>query len=190
VITADLALTRLIEGNRRFASGAMNHPHQDTERRSAVEKGQQPFAAVICCSDSRVPAEILFDLGIGDLFVIRLAGNIVTDEVIASVEYAAAHLHVPLVVVLGHTGCGAIKAALADTGKPEGHIPSLVSVIKPSIAASVSRDADSVARVHAMSMADKLRKSMPLLKPLVDSRALVIASARYDLHTGIVEMAP
>ena len=190
--SAGEAVKRLTEGNRRFVDGRMEHPRCTAARRASVVKAQEPFAAILCCSDSRVPPEIIFDAGIGDLFVVRLAGNVPDDCALASLEYAVAHLHVSLVVVLGHTGCGAIQAALADSVKTfvktsvktEGYFPYIVKAIKPAIAAAGKNDTDAVARIHAIKAAEQLRKLKPVLHKLVMAGQLQIIAALYDLKTG------
>ena len=112
VVSWEEALHRLQEGNKRFATGQSAHPHQSSERREQMLAGQHPFAAVLCCSDSRVPPELLFDQGMGDLFVVRVAGNVVDDGVLGSISYSVNHLKIPLVLVLGHEDCGAVTATL------------------------------------------------------------------------------
>src|SRR5262245_20646613 len=128
----DASLTLLKEGNSRFATGKSQHPHHDAERRSStVAQGQEPFATVLGCSDSREPVELIFDRGVGDLFVVRVAGNIVGTSELASLEYGIGHLHPPVLVVMGHTRCGAVTAAVK--GEPlHGHVQRLVDKIKPA----------------------------------------------------------
>ncbi|HUV35805.1 MAG TPA: carbonic anhydrase, partial [Patescibacteria group bacterium] len=128
----DEAFEALMAGNGRYVAGAPVHPRQTAARRAETAGGQHPFAVVITCADSRVPPEILFDQGIGDLFVIRVAGNITGNAVVGSVEYAAEHLGVPLVVVLGHTHCGAVNAAIVGDGTP-GRIAHIVGRIAPAV---------------------------------------------------------
>ena len=111
-ISADDALAQLVEGNRRFVSGEVARPHQSAARRAELAKGQAPVAIVLTCSDSRVAPELYFDQGLGDLFVIRNAGNVLDDHVLGSIEYAVEHLHVPLLIVIGHEKCGAVSAAV------------------------------------------------------------------------------
>ena len=120
-VTGDQALQRLVEGNQRSVAGAWTHPHQSLERRAGLTKGQAPFAVILACADSRVSPEVLFDQGLGDLFVIRVAGNVIDNLGLGSLEYAAEHLHTPLIVVLGHTQCGAVQAAVAGSHAPRPH---------------------------------------------------------------------
>ena len=126
------ALKRLIDGNNRYVSSKMAHPNQTENRRKEVIKGQKPFAVIVGCSDSRIPPEIIFDQGIGDLFVIRVAGNIVDDVALGSVEYAVDHLGTKLVIVLGHGNCGAVTATVQG-GEAHGHIGSIVRTIAPAV---------------------------------------------------------
>jgi len=128
-LTADQALQRLIEGNRRYVAGAATHPDQTTQRRAELAKGQFAFAIVLTCSDSRVVPELFLDQGLGDLFVVRNAGNILDDHVIGSMDYAVEHLHVPLVLVVGHEKCGAVSAAVAG-GEAPCHIRSVVAALE------------------------------------------------------------
>jgi carbonic anhydrase len=136
-VTPQEALARLKEGNQRFASGQSRHAHESATLRHQLESGQHPFAIVLGCSDSRVPLELIFDQGFGDLFVIRIAGNIVTDDVIGSIEYARIHLNTQLLVILGHEGCGAVTAALEAkkhvSSDPHG-IQTIIKAIEPAIA--------------------------------------------------------
>lgn len=189
-LTAAEALARLLEGNRRFAAAKTLHPHQDATRRSEVLAGQNPFAVILTCSDSRVPPEILFDQGIGDLFVIRTAGNVVDKVGLGSIEYAVAHLGVRLVVVLGHQHCGAVKAACAD-GEAEGHIASIVKIIQTSVEKARESEAvedlpAAVVDLNARHVADRLRENEPVLQPLAAAGQVSIIAARYDLDTGNV----
>jgi carbonic anhydrase len=183
------ALHKLIEGNQRFASGKSIHPSQTAERRTEISKGQYPFAIILGCSDSRASPEVIFDQGLGDLFVIRVAGNVTDDHAIASIEYAAEHLHVPLVVVLGHEKCGAVKATL-DGGHAAGHIPSLIRSIQPAVEATKGNSGDpldNAVQTNAILAAAQLQATEPILSELVKSARLKIIPARYDLDTGKVE---
>ncbi len=141
MVSKEKALELLIEGNQRFASGNPAYPNQGAERRLEGLNGQSPFAVIIGCADSRIPPEILMDQGIGDLFVIRVAGNIIDDAILGSVEYAVAHLGSPLVMVLGHNLCGAVQAAI-DGGEAPGHIGALVEAIQPAVDAIKADEAD------------------------------------------------
>ncbi len=130
--SADQALKNLTDGNARFVSGTATHPHQDQKRLAETVSAQHPFAIVVGCSDSRVPPEVIFDQGIGDIFVVRTAGEVMDNATLGSIEYGVEHLGAPLVVVLGHDSCGAVKAAV-EGGEAEGQIAYLVEAIKPAV---------------------------------------------------------
>lgn len=174
-------------GNRRFAKAMAAHPDQSEGLRMALSSGQHPFAVVLTCSDSRVAPEILFDQGLGDLFVIRVAGNIVDDAVIGSIEYATAHLQVPLVFVLGHQKCGAVQAALGE--EPEAHIKTLATAIRPAVAKARALEGDVLdnsVRENARLVATQLTSSRPILADRIDSKKLIVAAGYYELSSGIV----
>lgn len=183
------AVARLQEGNKRFADGKNVHPNQGAARRSEVFEAQAPFAAILGCSDSRVPLEVIFDQGIGDLFVIRVAGNVADDIVSASIEYAAEHLHVPLVVVLGHQNCGAVQAAVKG-GHVPGHIPSLLDALQPAVEKGKAQSGDDLVdqavRANIRLTADAIRDS-GLLSKMVKDGELEVVGAYYSLETGRVE---
>ncbi len=189
-LTGDEALTKLLEGNVRYVEQQRLNPNQTDERRDSLIGGQSPYAIVLGCSDSRVPPEIIFDQGLGDLFVIRVAGNVVDDIVLASIEYAAEHLHTPLLMVLGHTNCGAVGAALQDD-ELDGHLPSIAQAIEEAVEKAQDEDGDTLdmtIRAHARITAGHLRGSEPILKGLVDEGKLKVVAAYYDLDTGVVEI--
>ena len=189
-LTGDEALTKLLEGNVRYVEQQRLNPNQTDERRDSLIGGQSPYAIVLGCSDSRVPPEIIFDQGLGDLFVIRVAGNVVDDIVLASIEYAAEHLHTPLLMVLGHTNCGAVGAALQDD-ELDGHLPSIAQAIEEAVESSRDEEGDTLdmtIRAHARITAGHLRGSEPILKGLVDEGKLKVVAAYYDLDTGVVEI--
>ncbi len=179
----------LLRGNERFASGAPAHPRRDAARRRETAPGQQPFAAVLSCSDSRVPPEILFDQGIGDLFVVRTAGGVLDAAAIGSLEYAVDHLRVPLVVVLGHTRCGAVEAAIAGECAL-GCIGDLVEALRPAVERAATDGDRSMNAVRECVRASKARLEGcgPILAPRVAAGALAVVGAVYDVATGIVEM--
>jgi carbonic anhydrase len=191
---ADTALAILMEGNRRYVASLPERPSQTPEHRVAVARAQHPFAAILGCADSRVPAEIVFDQGIGDLFVVRVAGNVVDDAVLGSIEFAVAELRVPLVLVLGHGRCGAVKAtidAVAEGGELPGRLPILVRAIQPAIERVTGRLGDlldNAVRANIELIADHLRATEPILAPSVRAEELKIVGARYDLDTGKVEI--
>ncbi len=180
----------LISGNKRFAEGNPTHPNQSIARRQEMAKGQNPRAAVLACADSRVSPEIVFDQGLGDLFVVRVAGNVVNDPILGSLEYAVEHLGTRLIVVLGHQRCGAVAAACAG-GEAPGHIGSLVQALAPAvdkISASEEGRVDWVAKENVRMMAKSLRSCGPILEKWVRQGKLEVAGAFYDLDTGAVEI--
>lgn len=193
-VEGESALERLVAGNARYVANRAQYPGHSTERREQVAEGQHPFAAVLCCSDSRVPPEILFDQGLGDLFVTRVAGNVVDDEMIGSLEYAVEHLGVRLIMVLGHERCGAVRAALEATlagVEMEGHLEHLVKAIEPAIeeAQLAYGDAwEAVAAANIERQVTALRHSQPILAELVEAGEVEVVGARYDLDSGWVTL--
>jgi carbonic anhydrase len=188
-VDPDAALKKLAAGNQRFVAGKPQHPDESAARRKELVEGQKPFAVVLGCSDSRVAPELIFDQGLGDLFIVRDAGNVADDVVLASIEYAVEHLGVQLVVVLGHAKCGAVTAAVAG-GEAEGHLPVLVKAIAPSVAATQAKPGDKVQNCivdNAARTARQLRESQPVLSHAVHAGKLKVAAAVYDLATGKVE---
>jgi len=194
------ALERLREGNRRFVSGVRSLETLTSQtRRGDFVAGQKPFAVILGCSDSRVPVELVFDQGLGDLFVIRVAGNIVAASQIGSVEFAAAQFGTPLVVVLGHTRCGAVQATLDELQRPSDnqsrHLRSIVDRIRPAVegllATDLGRDHDNLARqavrANVRVAANFLRHGSPILEELIESNKLLVVGAEYALETGEVE---
>jgi carbonic anhydrase len=181
------AISKLKEGNGRYAGGNLQHPGQTTERRAELAKSQHPFATIVGCADSRVPPEIVFDQGLGDLFVVRVAGNVIDDHGLGSIEYAVDHLGVRLIVVLGHQSCGAVQAAketIAAKGKAPAHIQSLVTAIRPAVEATVHDDLEATVKANVKDVVRALRSSMPVLKPKVDSGDVRVIGAFYNLDTG------
>lgn len=179
-------LQMLLNGNGRFAEGQMQHERQDGERRQVLLAGQNPVAAILCCSDSRVPPELIFDQGLGDLFVVRTAGNVVDDVSLGSLEYAVEHLHVALLVVLGHSCCGAVTAT-AQGGAVTGHIAMVVERLLPAVQCAhgdVARAVDENIR----STVAMLRMNEPILAEQVQVGHLQIVGARYDLEDGRVRL--
>ncbi len=179
-------LEELLEGNRRFAEETRVHPHGSAARRMEVSGGQHPVAVILTCSDSRVPPEILFDQGLGDLFVVRTAGNVVDDSVLGSIEYAVAHLGVRLIVVLGHTSCGAIGAALAKA-EAEGHIGFVTKALQAAVSDVKHLDGDIndlASRRNVELTVAALKSSEPILAPLEGE--LEIVGWYYDLDSGRV----
>ena len=182
-------LKALIEGNRRFAAGTSRHPRQDPGRRVEVSAGQRPTAAIVACSDSRVPPEIVFDQGLGDLFVVRTAGNLIDALGLASLEYAAGHLEVPLIVVMGHSRCGAVGAAAEAVG-PAGRLSAIVSALGPSIekaAGAPGNRVDAAAWENVKSTVAMLESCEGVLSSRVERGDLRIVGMFYDIERGTVE---
>ncbi|HET8769710.1 MAG TPA: carbonic anhydrase [Gemmatimonadaceae bacterium] len=200
MIRAKEALERLREGNRRFVAGIQSRETLASEaRRTKVAIEQEPFAVILGCSDSRVPLEIIFDQGLGDLFVIRVAGNIVAPSQVGSVEFAAAYARTRLVVVLGHSNCGAILATLDQLGRPSDaqspNLRSIVDRVRPSVEPLLSTELakDRKALVHEAVRsnirvsANHLRHGSALLEQLAQTDGLVVVGAEYSLETGMVD---
>jgi carbonic anhydrase len=210
------AISKLKEGNSRFTTGNMQHPKESTDdraymaknsyenagmislgmtseqaakRRAELTKSQHPFAIILSCSDSRVPPEIVFDEGLGDLFIVRVAGNVLNDEGLGSIEYGVDVLGARLIVVLGHQSCGAVDAAMktvAAKGKAPGHIQSLVTAIKPVVESTPKGDLDTMIKANVKHVVDALRSSTPILKARVDSGDVQVIGGYYTLDTGAV----
>jgi len=175
-------------GNQRFVSGNVKHPHQQIEYRESLAAGQHPSAVVLTCSDSRVSPELIFDQGLGDLFVIRTAGNVVDAIGVGSIEYAVEHLHTGLVVVMGHEKCGAVTATL-EGGDAQGGIKAIVDQIRTHLAEENVTTTDNVTLgvdANVKAVVRQLSTSEPVLKEKV-ANGLKIVGARYNLATGIVE---
>jgi carbonic anhydrase len=199
MISAREALERLREGNHRFVLEAGGAEQNSETRRRSLTGGQEPFAIILGCSDSRVPAEIVFDQGLGDLFVIRVAGNIVAPSQIGSVEFAAARFSTRLVVVLGHSSCGAILATLEQLGRKaeeqSWNLHSIVDRVRPSVEAlmgtSLANDHDALVkhavRANIRMSANQLRHGSEILEQLIEKEGLLVVGAEYSLDTGIVE---
>lgn len=190
--TADPAqsLERLRLGNARFAANRPETSRSLAARRKELAGGQAPFAVVLGCADSRTAPELVFDQGLGDLFVLRVAGNGVQEETLGSIEYAVGHLGTRLIVVLGHERCGAVKAAreaVAGTGSHAGHLHAIVEGLRPAVEATVGEDAEATGRLHVRNTVAALKESEPVLKALVDQGKLRVVGARYDLDSGLVE---
>ncbi len=200
MIAAPEALERLREGNRRFESDVRSHEALPSRsRRQELATGQEPFAIILGCSDSRVPAEIVFDQGLGDLFVIRVAGNIVSPSQVGSVEFAAERFGTRLVVVLGHSSCGAILATLEEIGRPSEAqsrgLHSIVSRVRPSVeqllATDLGNDPEELVRqavrANIRASADHLRHGSEILVQLIQNDGLLVVGAEYSLETGVVD---
>jgi carbonic anhydrase len=197
-VSPDIALARLEAGNARFVAGRAEHPRQNPQRRLAVAGSQHPFATILTCSDSRLAPEVIFDQGLGDLFVARVAGNIVDDEILASIEYSVIHLGATLVMVLGHDRCGAVKAtidALDGLGSDDDRdtkIGSLAALIAPAVKAvpaSAPDKLDAAITLNAENSAAAISAQSPPLKARALAGKIEIVAARYNLTDGRVTLA-
>jgi len=186
-LSPEAALTELMDGNKRFTAGRLTHHEQDLVilRQHNIDK-QEPFAAVLSCADSRVPVELLFDQSIGHIFVTRVAGNVVTPEIIASLEYGATVLGTKVILVMGHAGCGAVKATIQ--GKP---VPGQISALFPHIQPAVDQagpNLEAATKANARIQAALLREASPVISGLVKEAKLKVVSGYYDLDTGAVTL--
>ena len=181
--SAELSLEKLLHGNELYKSGAQNPAYLDERiRMKTAEEGQTPFAAVVCCADSRVPVEHVFSVGVGELFVIRNAGNVMSRSALASVEYAVAHLHVPMVLVLGHRGCGAVAAALSGHEEP-GALGELVAQVRANI--GTAKTAEEAELANLQSSVAALQESA-CIRQAIEAGKLTVAGAIYDIASGEV----
>ena len=193
--TPDDALAELLAGNERFVSGARVHPHQDAEHRATLVQAQSPFAVVFGCSDSRLAAEIIFDRGLGDLFVVRTAGHVYGAEVLASIEYGVTVLGAPLVVVLGHDSCGAIRAthdALTGAAEPGPGLRAIVHRITPIIRSAERQgvtDLDDISAAHVRHTVARLPEEAPALAEAVRAKECAVVGMTYRLRDGRVVLA-
>jgi len=184
------AIQKLIEGNKRFINLKLIHPNQNSSRCAEVLQGQKPFAVIVGCSDSRIPPEIIFDQGIGDLFIIRTAGNIVDDIAIGSIEYAVDHLGVQLVVVMGHGKCGAVTATVQG-GEARGCISCILNNITPAVEKAKKQSGDLInnaIRNNIDIVVKKLASSKPILSESIDKGKLKIIGAYYNIESRAVEI--
>jgi carbonic anhydrase len=194
-VSADDALKMLMDGNARYVASKAEHPRQSPERREEVATGQHPFAIILGCSDSRVGPEVVFDRGLGDLFVIRVAGNTLDqDSALGTIEYGLEELGAPLVMVLGHERCGAVKATLdlaESGGSLPGHIGALVDPIKPAlddIKGQPGDALDNLVRANVVRVTEQLKNSEPIVAEFFHDGRVKIVGALYDLETGQVEV--
>ena len=200
MISAREALERLREGNRRFTANASGaDAYLSASRRAELVQSQEPHAIILGCSDSRVPAEIVFDQGLGDLFVIRVAGNIVAPSQVGSVEFAAARYCTRLVVVLGHSQCGAILATIEELGRPgtgqSRNMRAIVDRVRPSVEGLLEGDlrldhdtlVRKAVRANIRTSANHLRHGSAVLEQLIQDEGLLVVGAEYSLETGVVE---
>jgi len=205
-ISPDEALRKLLEGNRRYIENKLtNGSRSDTASRTALANSQKPYAIILCCSDSRVPPEIIFDKGLGEIFVVRVAGNVSDPIVLGSIEYAAEHLGSPLVMVLGHQRCGAAKEAVKAKGQSTGskNIDAIIKAVAPSVVAAIkdcevcrgdancaenktSEFVECVVDANARHVAGNLTRQSSILRQLLKEKKIKIVAAKYDLDDGLV----
>lgn len=189
----DQTLKKLMDGNQHFVLGQPAQKETGAVRRTELVKGQSPSAVVLTCSDSRVPPELIFDQGLGEIFVIRVAGNVTDPVALGSIEYAVEHLHVPLVIVMGHDRCGAVAATL-EGGKPEGNIRAIVRKIAPAVrrAKTTGKKGDELLEAavieNVWNVATSLTRESKIIQKLVDEKKLKIVAAKYSLESGKVEL--
>ena len=191
-IGADEALSRLLNGDKRFAAGKSEEPHDAAliERRHTLAKEQKPFAVILSCSDSRVPPELVFDVSLGDIFVVRTAGEVVDEVVLGSIEYAIEHLGTHLIVVLGHQRGGAVSAAVSGA-TDTGDIPDVLKAILPAVEETKGQAGDPIdnaVRANARDIAKRLQSSSSIIAPRVQSGEVKIVAAYYSLDTGQIEL--
>lgn len=191
-LSGNEAWQKLVAGNERFMHGRCTHPDQDGTRRAQLGVGQHPFATILSCSDSRVPPEVIFDQGLGDLFVVRVAGNVVDDDVLGTLEYAVEHLHCPLIVVLGHSQCGAVTAAVSGE-RVSGHLRAIIQALKPAVDSSRGHGGNRVeaaVEANVRRVVRELEASRPVLHEHIEAGTLKVIGARYELVTGKVQALP
>ncbi len=196
-LTADEALSKLMDGNLHFVANRITIRETSTPSiRESLATGQKPFAIILACSDSRVPPEIIFDQGLGEIFVVRVAGNVPDPVILGSIEYAAEHFNCPLVMVLGHKRCGAVTAAVESQGPPHGNIGAIIKTIAPAVkqakkdvkGAGKSDLVESAIDNNIKLVAKSLLKQSPVIRSLVDEGKLKIIGAKYDLDDGKVRL--
>lgn len=186
----EVAIQKLMQGNKRYVKNKVTHPNQNQKRRAELTQGQHPYAVIVTCSDSRVSPEILFDQGLGDLFVIRIAGNVVDDNAMGSIEYAVEHLGTNLIVVLGHSNCGAVGATVKG-GEIPGHIKSICDAIKPAVEKAKKLPGDLLENSiqnNVEMVVEKIRSSEPILNELVKKEKIMVVPAEYNISSGEVTL--
>ncbi len=185
----------LVEGNKRFVESIASHPNQDAERRASLTGGQNPFVTIFGCSDSRLAAEIIFDMGLGDAFVVRTAGHVIDNTALGSIEFGEEYLNVPLIVVLGHDSCGAVTAtkdSVATGNMPAGHVRGIVELITPSVLAALRTDSastvNSMVAEHVKQTAVRLLAESPIVAAAVESGKTAVVGLTYHLNDGRAEL--
>jgi carbonic anhydrase len=189
-LTGAEALEILLAGNKRFVAGTLEHPNHCEDSRKGLVSGQDPFAVILACADSRVPPVDVFDQGLGDLFVVRVAGNIINDQILGSIEYAVSHLHTPLVMVMGHSSCGAVNA-VAQGVKLLGHIASLTPPIDAALKKAKGLEGcwmDNATKELALTTAKKIAESEPIIADLVKEGKVMVVATYYNLDSGEVSL--
>jgi len=190
----DESLTKLLDGNKRFVSGEHAKKDIGDKRRQELTKGQHPFATVITCSDSRVAPELIFDQGLGDIFIIRVAGNVVEPTTLGSIEYGVEHLHTPLLILMGHEKCGAVAATIDAKGKPEGNIGAILKKIMPAVktAKAAKKDKDETLQLaiqeNVRNTYRDIMKNSKIVPEMIHEGKLKVIGAEYYLGTGKVEI--
>lgn len=192
-VTPDEAFQALADGNKRYVAGQAQHAGQSQERRTKTAKGQRPFASIVSCSDSRVPVEIVFDQGVGDLFLVRVAGNVVNTDELGSMEYGTEHLHTPVLIIMGHTKCGAVVATVQDA-EVHGSIPALLKTIRPAVARAKHDHPDlkddalvaEATKVNVWLGIENTFKNSATIRNLVKASKLKVIGALYDVELGNV----
>ena len=188
------AFSKIMEGNKRFVSGSLAERNIGDARRKELTTGQHPFAVVVTCSDSRVAPETIFDQGLGDIFVVRVAGNVLDPVVLGSIEYAAEHLHTPLLILMGHEKCGAVTAAVDAQGEPEGNIGAIVKKIIPAVKKARKQGGTkdelvtNAIKLNVFQSYEDMMKSSPVLKHMIAKGELKVVEAMYHLGSGEVEV--
>jgi len=194
IATPQQAWKRLLEGNERFVANTSSHPRQDAARRAELVNGQHPFAAILGCGDSRLAAEIIFDLGLGDAFVVRTAGQVLDDAVLGSLEYSAAELEIPLIMVLGHDSCGAVTAtrnSLISGTMPPGFIRNLVEGILPSVISPdlpVDATINEMVIEHTRQTAARIAEQSAIIREAVEGGTVAVIGVFYHLSDGKAEL--
>nr|WP_285835881.1 carbonic anhydrase [Rothia sp. P100] len=194
IATPQQAWKRLLEGNERFVANTSSHPRQDAARRAELVNGQHPFAAILGCGDSRLAAEIIFDLGLGDAFVVRTAGQVLDDAVLGSLEYSAAELEIPLIMVLGHDSCGAVTAtrnSLISGTMPPGFIRNLVEGILPSVISPDLPDDATINEMvieHTRQTAARIAEQSAIIREAVEGGTVAVIGVFYHLSDGKAEL--
>ncbi|NLX19846.1 MAG: carbonic anhydrase [Desulfobulbus sp.] len=184
------ALKVLLAGNERFVKGQLEHPNHCEESRKRLLDGQEPIAVILTCADSRVPPVDIFDQGLGDLFILRVGGGVISDHMLGSIEYAVAHLHTPLVMVMGHSSCGAINAA-SRGAKAYGHMATLIPPLATALKHTMGLEGDwcdNASKLLAQATAKKIAESEPIIADLVTEGKVLVVAAYYDIATGEVSV--